>query len=371
MRLLDELAPCAADRQPLRRRAVPLSRTSFRSIREIKARGPDLHGHHQRRAARAARARARRGRHRLDRRLDRRAAGGAQPDPRAGGQLREGRGGRPRGRATGARSSAAPLPMQIAILPVTELNMDAIAPAVEALRELPLDTINVGLRWFVPESVGRRVRARDARGRSASRRRPGRASSSTGTAVAATKEQQMTELVKLLKGLKRRRFLDSALGRPWTSFVPDVPAEKRARVLLRLRRRPSATTCARSPGTSRRSSRTARSASAATFPTTSSATCASSRSARSGRARRRSASARSSRRSRCRSAPAAAATTSTGSGSGRRLCSRGRGDRVRDPSAPLRGRSRRLSGPALAPPVRRAGQPRPYVTAARPRTGRS
>src|SRR6185295_3729152 len=46
------------------------------------------------------------------------------------------------------------LPMQIAILPVTELNLDAIAPAVEALRELPLDTINVGLRWFVPPSVG-------------------------------------------------------------------------------------------------------------------------------------------------------------------------------------------------------------------------
>src|SRR5439155_947356 len=38
--------------------------------------------------------------------------------------------------------------------------------------------------------------------------------------------RQMGELVRLLKGLKRRRFLDSALGRPWTSFVPDVPAER-------------------------------------------------------------------------------------------------------------------------------------------------
>ena len=27
-------------------------------------------------------------------------------------------------------------------------------PRVEALHELPLDTINVGLRWFIPEQVG-------------------------------------------------------------------------------------------------------------------------------------------------------------------------------------------------------------------------
>jgi MoaA/NifB/PqqE/SkfB family radical SAM enzyme len=36
----------------------------------------------------------------------------------------------------------------------------------------------------------------------------------------------MTDLVKLLKSLRRRRYADSALGRPWVSFVPDVPAEK-------------------------------------------------------------------------------------------------------------------------------------------------
>ncbi len=128
-----------------------------------------------------------------------------------------------------------PLPMQIAILPVTELNMDVIAPAVEALRELPLDTINVGLRWFTPSNVGadyERVMREDF----------GIAATSwkgfdfDWNAVAATKEQQMLELVKLLKGLKRRRFLDSTLGRPWTSFVPDVPAERVPGVLLELRR---------------------------------------------------------------------------------------------------------------------------------------
>jgi MoaA/NifB/PqqE/SkfB family radical SAM enzyme len=40
------------------------------------------------------------------------------------------------------------------------------------------------------------------------------------------KTRQMTDLVKLLKNLRRRRYLDSSLGRPWVSFVPDVPAEK-------------------------------------------------------------------------------------------------------------------------------------------------
>jgi radical SAM protein with 4Fe4S-binding SPASM domain len=117
------------------------------------------------------------------------------------------------------------LPMQIAILPVTELNMDAIAPAVEALRRLPLDTINVGLRWFVPESAG-------ADYERVMREQFGIAATSwkgfefDWKSVGATRAQQTTELVKLLKGLRRRRFLDSTFGRPWTSFVPDVPAQK-------------------------------------------------------------------------------------------------------------------------------------------------
>jgi radical SAM protein with 4Fe4S-binding SPASM domain len=117
------------------------------------------------------------------------------------------------------------LPMQIAILPVTELNMDMIAPAVEALRQLPLDTINVGLRWFIPKHVGadyERV-MREEFGIAATSWKGFEFDWST---VGATKGQQLTELVKLLKGLKRRRFLDSTVGRPWTSFVPAVPPEK-------------------------------------------------------------------------------------------------------------------------------------------------
>ena len=117
------------------------------------------------------------------------------------------------------------VPFQMAILPVTELNVDVIRPAVEALRALPLDTINVGLRWFTPSDVG-------ADYERVMREEFGIAATSwkgfefDASAVTATKGRQLAEVVKLLKGLKRRRFLDSSLGRPWTSFVPDVPAEK-------------------------------------------------------------------------------------------------------------------------------------------------
>ena len=119
----------------------------------------------------------------------------------------------------------AAVPFQMAILPVTELNIEAIRPALEALRELPLDTINIGLRWFVPPTVG-------AEYERVMREEFGIAATSwkgfdfDGGSVVATKGRQMAELVKLLKGLRRRRFVDSTLGRPWTSFVPEVPAER-------------------------------------------------------------------------------------------------------------------------------------------------
>ncbi len=117
------------------------------------------------------------------------------------------------------------VPMQIAILPVTELNLDAVAPALVALRELPLDTVNVGLRWFIPSGVG-------AEYERVMREEFGVAATSwkgfefDGSAVSASGEQQMAGLVRLLKALRKRRFLDSSLGRPWTSFVPNVPAER-------------------------------------------------------------------------------------------------------------------------------------------------
>ena len=123
------------------------------------------------------------------------------------------------------RELGRPMPMVIAILPVTELNLDAIPAAVAALRELPVDTINVGLRWFVPKNVGAEYESvmRETFGVTGASWKgfdfdPG--------VMNGSRARQMTDLVRLLKSLKRRRFLESARGKPWISFVPDVPAAK-------------------------------------------------------------------------------------------------------------------------------------------------
>jgi MoaA/NifB/PqqE/SkfB family radical SAM enzyme len=120
-----------------------------------------------------------------------------------------------------------PVPMLIAILPITELNLTEIAPAIEILRELPIDTINVGLRWFVPKEAGARyelvmketfgVRAESWKGFEFQW---------PNGAGGASHTKQMTDLVKLLKTLRRRRLLDSAMAKPWVSFVPDIRPEQ-------------------------------------------------------------------------------------------------------------------------------------------------
>ncbi len=117
------------------------------------------------------------------------------------------------------------LPMQIAILPITDLNLEAVGAAIAALRELPLDTINVGLRWFIPESVGAEYERvmRETFGIEAT---SWKGFDFDASGLVTTRGPQMGELVRLLKGLKRRRFLDSTLGRPWISFVPDIPPDR-------------------------------------------------------------------------------------------------------------------------------------------------
>ncbi len=118
-----------------------------------------------------------------------------------------------------------PVPMQIAILPVTELNIERIGETVELLRGLPLDTVNIGLRWFVSPDAGAEYEKvmKETFGVSGDSWKgfdftwPGGAE--------ATKGRALTDLVKLLRGLKRRRFLDGVTGRPWTSFVPDVATD--------------------------------------------------------------------------------------------------------------------------------------------------
>lgn len=119
------------------------------------------------------------------------------------------------------------VPMQIAILPVTELNLGDIGPALEELRRLPLDTVNVGLRWFVPPAVGAEyervmqetfgVRADSWKGFDFTW--PG--------GVEGTRTAAMKDLVALLRSVRRRRPLDEAIGgKPWTAFVPDVSPEE-------------------------------------------------------------------------------------------------------------------------------------------------
>jgi len=115
-------------------------------------------------------------------------------------------------------------PFLMAILPITELNLESIGAGLDALRELPLDTVNIGLRWFVTDEVGadyERV-MREEFGIEAT---SWKGFEFDGRDLVATKGRQMGELVKLLRGLRRRRFVDSTLGKPWISFVPDVPAE--------------------------------------------------------------------------------------------------------------------------------------------------
>ncbi len=156
--------------------------------------------------------------------------------------LREGRRRASARWRAGARSSAGALPMLIAILPVTELNSGrrSVRPS-RRCGELPLDTINVGLRWFVPENVGAEYERvmREELGVEAT---SWKGFDFDGWPDALRPEgKPMTELVRLMKALRRRRFLDSTVGRPWTSFVPDVPAARVPCVLQRLRRdlRPS------------------------------------------------------------------------------------------------------------------------------------
>jgi MoaA/NifB/PqqE/SkfB family radical SAM enzyme len=116
------------------------------------------------------------------------------------------------------------VPMLLAMLPITELNLEDVPQALEALRQLPLDTINVGLRWFVTKETGaeyEKVMSETfgVTGES------WKGFEFEGADFAVTKGSQLGDLARLLKGLRRRRFLDSALGRPWVSFVPAVPAD--------------------------------------------------------------------------------------------------------------------------------------------------
>jgi radical SAM protein with 4Fe4S-binding SPASM domain len=114
------------------------------------------------------------------------------------------------------------LPVQMAILPVTELNAPDVEAALDALRALPLDLVNVGLRWFVPPRQGAEYERvmRESFGVEGSSWR-GFEFAWPDTAAA---NGTMEGLVSVLGAVRRRRVLDLHRGRPWVSFVPDVAA---------------------------------------------------------------------------------------------------------------------------------------------------
>ena len=113
------------------------------------------------------------------------------------------------------------LPMVIAIVPITELNIGEVSPAVEALRELPLDTINVGLRWFVPKEAGKRYE-RVMKETFGIRAESWKGFEFEWSSNSESHNRHMTDLVNLLKTLRRRRWIDSSHAKPWVSFVPDI-----------------------------------------------------------------------------------------------------------------------------------------------------
>jgi MoaA/NifB/PqqE/SkfB family radical SAM enzyme len=118
------------------------------------------------------------------------------------------------------------LPVQMAILPITELNIESVGAAIKELSTLPLDLINVGLRWFVPKDVGARYEAvmQESFGVGAASWK-GFEFSWPGGAEAA-RSHQMLELVKQLKGLRSGRLGDFVAGKPWISFLPEIAADE-------------------------------------------------------------------------------------------------------------------------------------------------
>ena len=117
------------------------------------------------------------------------------------------------------------LPTLLAILPITELNADAIGPAMAALGELPLDVINLGLRWFIPPEVGARYESVMTETFGVAGESWKGFEFSWPGGPEASRSRQMVDLVKLLQGLKRGRAAEFLRGRPWRSFVPAVSPE--------------------------------------------------------------------------------------------------------------------------------------------------
>jgi MoaA/NifB/PqqE/SkfB family radical SAM enzyme len=116
-------------------------------------------------------------------------------------------------------------PVLMAILPVTELNTEAIEEAVAELGTLPLDIINIGLRWFVPKEVGKQYESvmKEEFGVPGTSWRGFEFSWPGGPAAAHSKP--LLDLANVMKRLRRGRVANLVGGKPWVSFLPEVSAE--------------------------------------------------------------------------------------------------------------------------------------------------
>jgi radical SAM protein with 4Fe4S-binding SPASM domain len=112
-------------------------------------------------------------------------------------------------------------PVLLGIFPITELNLEAVDETMAALDALPLDGVNVGLRWFVPTEAGQAYET-------VMREEFGVAAPSwkgfefSWPADEDAGSPRLQRLVGQLRGLRRRRLLAAVQHRPWVTFTPDL-----------------------------------------------------------------------------------------------------------------------------------------------------
>lgn len=117
------------------------------------------------------------------------------------------------------------LPLVVAILPLTELNVHEFPEALEAVRALPLDAVNVGLRWFVPKEVGadyERVMQKELG--SSGQSWKGFNFSWPGDAL---NDPRLQPVIAELERVRRRRAFEATTRKkPWVTFLPNIrPAD--------------------------------------------------------------------------------------------------------------------------------------------------
>lgn len=116
-------------------------------------------------------------------------------------------------------------PLLLGIFPVTELNIEAVDESMDALNDLPLDGVNVGLRWFVPREAGHAYETvmRDEFGVEGSSWKGFEFSWPGGEDAGSPR---LRRLVDQLDALKWTRFLAGIRPRPWVTFTPRIASHE-------------------------------------------------------------------------------------------------------------------------------------------------